>query len=127
MGLFVNFQLDEEFNETIMSRHRDSFTYASFSEGEKKKIDLALLFAWRTIAQMKNSVSTNLLILDEVLDGSLDDAACESFLDLLKGLDESTNVFVISHKPKELLESKFSRILTFVKKNNFSGIANSKV
>ena len=127
MGLFVNFQLDEEFNETIMSRHRDSFTYASFSEGEKKKIDLALLFAWRTIAQMKNSVSTNLLILDEVLDGSLDDAACESFLDLLKGLDENTNVFVISHKPKELLESKFSRILTFVKKNNFSGIANSKI
>lgn len=127
MGLFVNFQLDEEFNETIMSRHRDSFTYASFSEGEKKKIDLALLFAWRTIAQMKNSVSTNLLILDEVLDGSLDDAACESFLDLLKGLDENTNVFVISHKPKELLETKFSRILTFVKKNNFSGIASSKI
>lgn len=127
MGLFVNFNLDEEFNETILSRHRDSFTYASFSEGEKKKIDLALLFAWRTIAQMKNSVSTNLLILDEVLDGSLDDAACESFLDILKGMDENTNVFVISHKPKELLESKFSRILTFVKKNNFSGIANSKV
>lgn len=126
MGLFVNFNLDEEFNETILSRHRDSFTYASFSEGEKKKIDLALLFAWRTIAQMKNSVSTNLLILDEVLDGSLDDAACESFLDLLKGLDTDTNVFVISHKPKELLETKFSRILTFVKKNNFSGIANSK-
>jgi len=127
MGLFVNFQLDEEFNETIMSRHRDSFTYASFSEGEKKKIDLALLFAWRTIAQMKNSVSTNLLILDEVLDGSLDDAACESFLDILKGMDENTNVFVISHKPKELLETKFSRILTFVKKNNFSGIASSKI
>lgn len=126
MGLFVNFNLDEEFNETIMSRHRDSFTYASFSEGEKKKIDLALLFAWRTIAQMKNSVSTNLLILDEVLDGSLDDSACESFLDLLKGLNTDTNVFVISHKPKELLETKFSRILTFVKKNNFSGIANSK-
>jgi len=127
MGLFVNFNLDEEFNETILSRHRDTFTYASFSEGEKKKIDLALLFAWRTIAQMKNSVSTNLLILDEVLDGSLDDAACESFLDILKGMDENTNVFVISHKPKELLETKFSRILTFVKKNNFSGIANSKV
>jgi len=126
MGLFVNFNLDEEFNETILSRHRDSFTYASFSEGEKKKIDLALLFAWRTIAQMKNSVSTNLLILDEVLDGSLDDAACESFLDILKGIDADTNVFVISHKPKELLETKFSRILTFVKKNNFSGIANSK-
>ena len=126
MGLFVNFNLDEEFNETILSRHRDSFTYASFSEGEKKKIDLALLFAWRTIAQMKNSVSTNLLMLDEVLDGSLDDAACESFLDILKGIDTDTNVFVISHKPKELLESKFSRILTFVKKNNFSEIANSK-
>jgi DNA repair exonuclease SbcCD ATPase subunit len=126
MGMFVNFNLDEEFNETILSRHRDSFTYASFSEGEKKKIDLALLFAWRSIAQMKNSVSTNLLMLDEVLDGSLDDAACESFLDILKGIDTDTNVFVISHKPKELLESKFSRILTFVKKNNFSEIANSK-
>jgi DNA repair exonuclease SbcCD ATPase subunit len=126
MGMFVNFNLDEEFNETILSRHRDSFTYASFSEGEKKKIDLALLFAWRSIAQMKNSVSTNLLMLDEVLDGSLDDAACESFLDILEGIDTDTNVFVISHKPKELLESKFSRILTFVKKNNFSEIANSK-
>jgi|688.fasta_scaffold00120_42 DNA repair exonuclease SbcCD ATPase subunit len=126
MGLFVNFNLDEEFNETILSRHRDTFTYASFSEGEKKKIDLALLFAWRAIAQMKNSVSTNLLILDEVLDGSLDDAASESFLDLLKGLDNDTNVFVISHKPKELLESKFSRLLTFVKRNNFSSIASTK-
>jgi DNA repair exonuclease SbcCD ATPase subunit len=120
MSLFVNFTLDEEFTETIKSRHHDIFTYSSFSEGEKKKIDLALLFAWRAIASMKNSVSTNLLMMDEILDGSLDDTAVEAFLDILKGFDRSVNVFVISHKPKELLESKFERHLQFVKKNNFS-------
>jgi len=120
MSLFVNFTLDEEFNETIKSRHRDIFTYTSFSEGEKKKIDLALLFGWRNIASMKNSVSTNLLIMDEILDGSLDDTAVESFLEILKGFDRSINVFVISHKPKELLESKFERQISFVKRNNFS-------
>ena len=120
MSLFVNFTLDEEFAETIRSRHHDIFTYSSFSEGEKKKIDLALLFAWRAIASTKNSVSTNLLLMDEILDGSLDDTAVEAFLDILKGFDRSVNVFVISHKSKELLESKFERHLQFVKKNNFS-------
>lgn len=123
MGLFVSFNLDEEFNETIMSRHRDTFTYSSFSEGEKRKIDLALLFAWRTIATLKNSLHTNLLIMDEVLDGSLDDASVESFLEILKGVGEETNAFVISHKPKELLETKFNGHLTFTKKNNFSQIS----
>lgn len=123
MGLFVSFNLDEEFNETIKSRHRDIFTYASFSEGEKRKIDLALLFAWRTIASLKNSLDTNILIMDEVLDGSLDDASVESFLDILRGIGGGTNAFVISHKPKELLETKFTSHLTFVKKNNFSKIA----
>jgi DNA repair exonuclease SbcCD ATPase subunit len=123
MGLFVSFNLDEEFNETIKSRHRDVFTYSSFSEGEKRKIDLALLFAWRTIATLKNSLDTNLLIMDEVLDGSLDDASVESFLEILKSLGDSTNAFVISHKPKELLESKFVNHITFAKKNNFSKMA----
>jgi DNA repair exonuclease SbcCD ATPase subunit len=120
MNLFVNFTLDEEFNETIKSRHYDVFSYASFSEGEKKKIDLALLFAWRAIASSKNSMSTNLLLMDEILDGSLDDTAVEAFLEILKGFDRSVHVFVISHKPKELLESKFERHLKFVKKSNFS-------
>lgn len=120
MGLFVSFNLDEEFNETIKSRHRDAFTYASFSEGEKRKIDLSLLFAWRAIAQIKNSINTNLLIMDEVLDGSLDDASVESFLDILKNMNSAFNIFVISHKPKELLESKFQRHLQFAKKGNFS-------
>ena len=120
MGLFVSFNLDEEFNETIKSRHRDTFTYASFSEGEKRKIDLSLLFAWRAIAQIKNSIHTNLLIMDEVLDGSLDDASVESFLDILKNMNSAINIFVISHKPKELLESKFERHMQFAKKGNFS-------
>jgi len=123
MGLFVSFNLDEEFNETIKSRHRDVFTYSSFSEGEKRKIDLALLFAWRTIATLKNSLDTNLLIMDEVLDGSLDDASVESFLEILRAIGDGTNAFVISHKPKELLETKFTSHLTFTKKNNFSKIA----
>lgn len=121
MNLYVNFTLDEEFNETIRSRHRDEFTYSSFSEGEKRKIDLALLFAWRKIATMRNSVRTNLLILDEILDGSLDDGSTEAFLDVVgKQLDEGTNVFVISHKSKEVLQDRFSRTLQFTKRGNFS-------
>lgn len=120
MNFFVNFHLDEEFNETIKSRHRDAFTYASFSEGEKKKIDLSLLFAWRAIAGVRNSIKTNLLILDEVLDGSLDDGGTEAFLEIVSQLDGETNVFVISHKPKELLQDKFERTIQFVKKANFS-------
>ena len=123
MNFFVAFQLDEEFNETIRSRHRDEFTYASFSEGEKRKIDLALLFAWRKIASMKNSITTNILILDEILDGSLDDQGTDAFLDIVGGLDKDTNTFVISHKPKEVLQEKFDRTVEFVKRGNFSRMA----
>ncbi|NDB83345.1 MAG: recombinase, partial [Alphaproteobacteria bacterium] len=122
MDFFVQFELSESFEETIKSRHRDIFTYDSFSEGEKRKIDLSLLFAWRAVAQLKNSLNCNLLIFDEVLDGSLDDVATESFLSILKGLDKNTNIFVISHKSKELLQDKFQDHITFVKRNNFSKI-----
>jgi ABC-type multidrug transport system ATPase subunit len=96
------------------------FTYPSFSEGEKKKIDLALLFAWRAIASTKNSITTNLLILDEILDGSLDDQATEAFLDIMANGKAGTNTFVISHKPKEILQDKFDRCIQFVKRGNFS-------
>ena len=120
MNFFVDFRLDEEFNEKIKSRHRDDFTYASFSEGEKRKIDLALLFAWRRIASLKNSVTTNILILDEILDGSLDDHATDSFLDIVNSLGTGTNTFVISHKPRELLQDKFGRTVEFAKRGNFS-------
>jgi DNA repair exonuclease SbcCD ATPase subunit len=120
MDFFVQFHLSESFEETIKSRHRDIFTYDSFSEGEKRKIDLALLFAWRKIAAIKNSLGCNLLIFDEVLDGSLDDYATESFLNILKSVDKNTNVYVISHKSKELLQDKFQQHISFTKKNNFS-------
>lgn len=122
MDFFVQFELNDSFEETIKSRHRDIFTYDSFSEGEKRKIDLSLLFAWRAVAQLKNSLNCNLLIFDEVLDGSLDDVATESFLFILKGLDKGTNIFVISHKSKELLQDKFQDHITFIKRNNFSRI-----
>lgn len=122
MDFFVQFHLSEAFEETIKSRHRDIFTYDSFSEGEKRKIDLALLFAWRKIAAIKNSLSCNLLVFDEVLDGSLDDYATESFLNILKTMDNNTNVYVISHKSKELLQDKFQQHISFAKKNNFSRI-----
>ena len=95
MDFFVNFTLDEEFNEIIKSRFRDEFSYASFSEGEKQKIDLSLLFTWRDIAKMKNSAATNLLILDEVFDSSLDSASTEELFKILRGLDSKTNFFVI--------------------------------
>lgn len=123
MDFFVQFELGESFEETIKSRHRDIFTYDSFSEGEKRKIDLALLFAWRYIAQLKNSLNCNLLIFDEVLDGSLDDSATEAFLNILKAMDKTTNVYVISHKSKEILQDKFQDHIVFVKRNNFSKIA----
>lgn len=123
MDFFVKFELDETFTETIKSRHRDIFTYDSFSEGEKRRIDLSLLFAWRAVAQQKNSLNCNLLIFDEVLDGSLDDTATEYFLNILKNLGKNTNVFVISHKSKEVLQDKFVDHLTFTKKNNFSRLA----
>lgn len=121
MNFFVNFTLDDEFNETIKSRHRDIFSYASFSEGEKRKIDLALLFAWRSMAEIKNSLSTNLLILDEVLDGSLDDTSTEAFLEIVNGMrGQRVNVIVISHKSKEVLQDKFERNILMTKRGNFS-------
>ena len=120
MNFFVSFELDENFTEKIKSRHRDEFTYDSFSEGEKRRIDLALLFAWRAIAQQKNSVNCNLLILDEILDGSLDDTATDAFLDILKTLNSAVRVFVISHKNPEVLGDKFKNRIVFKKKNNFS-------
>ena len=121
MDFYVNFTLDEEFDEVIKSRYRDEFSYASFSEGEKQKIDLALLFTWREIARMKSSVSTNLLILDEVFDSSLDASGTEELLKILKSLDSSTNTFVISHKG-EILVDRFVNNIRFGKVNDFSKI-----
>ena len=120
MDFFVKFQLNESFEETILSRHRDDFTYDSFSEGEKMRIDLALLFTWRTIAKMKNSANTNLLILDEVFDASLDANGCEEFLKLIHALEDA-NVFVISHKG-DILQDKFRSTVKFEKHKNFSRI-----
>ena len=117
---FVNFNLDESFKETIKSRHRDDFTYASFSEGEKQKIDLALLFSWRAVAKLKNSANTNLLILDEVFDSSLDANGTEYLMNILHML-EGTNVFVISHK-SDILQDKFRSVIRFEKVKNFSRI-----
>ncbi len=122
MDFFVDFEIDEEFNETIRSRHRDSFKYASFSEGEKMRIDLALLLTWRSIAKMKNSTNTNLLILDEVFDASLDSNGCEDFLKLLHDIGKDTNVFTISHKG-DVLQDKFENVIRFVKERNFSRVA----
>jgi DNA repair exonuclease SbcCD ATPase subunit len=119
MDFFVQFNLDEKFDETIKSRHRDDFSYASFSEGEKQRIDLALLFTWRTIAKMKNSVATNLLILDEVFDSSLDNNGTDYVMSLLDTIGEDTNLFVISHKGDQLFD-KFRSLIKFEKKNNYS-------
>jgi len=121
MDFFVNFHLDEEFNETIKSRFRDTFVYNSFSEGEKLRIDLALLFTWRTIAKMKNSTNTNLLILDEIFDSSLDGAGTEEFFKILKTLT-SENTFIISHKG-DILFDKFTSIIKFEKYKNFTRLA----
>jgi len=122
MEFFVSFELNENFEETIKSRHRDSFSYASFSEGEKMRIDLSLLLTWRAIAKMKNSTNTNLLILDEVFDASLDSNGCDEFLKLLNELGKETNVFVISHKG-DVLQDKFRSVIKFEKHKNFSRIA----
>ena len=119
MDFFVNFNLDEKFNETIKSRGRDKFSYASFSEGEKQRIDLALLFTWRTIAKMKNSASTNLLILDEVFDSSLDNNGTDYVMTLLNTIGDDTNVFVISHKGDQLFD-KFRSVIKFEKRQNYS-------
>ena len=121
MDFYVSFELDEGFAETIKSRHRDEFTYDSFSEGEKMRIDLALLFTWRAVAKLKNSVNTNLLILDEVFDSSLDTAGTDEFLKILYDLTGNVNVFVISHKG-EILYDKFKSHMKFEKHKNFSRI-----
>jgi DNA repair exonuclease SbcCD ATPase subunit len=121
MDFYVHFELDESFNESIKSRHRDEFTYASFSEGEKMRIDLAILFTWRQIAKMKNSVNTNLLILDEIFDSSLDNAGTDYFLSVMNQFEKS-NVFVISHKGDQLFD-KFRSVIKFEKRNDFSVIA----
>jgi len=119
MDFFVNFNINENFEETIKSRHRDEFSYANFSEGEKQKIDLALLFTWRQIAKLKNSTNTNLLILDEVFDSSLDSSSVELLMNLINEFTTDTNVFVISHKGDQLFD-KFRSVIRFVKKGNFS-------
>ena len=125
MDFYVQFTLDENFDERIMSRCRDSFSYSSFSEGEKQKIDLALLFTWREVARMKNSASTNLLILDEVFDSSLDDASTQELFKILNGLGAEANIFVISHKG-EILVDRFKRTLKFEKVNDFSKLTVDK-
>jgi len=123
LDFFVHFNLDENFNETIRSRHRDDFTYDSFSEGEKQRIDLSLLFTWRQIAKMKNSVATNLLVLDETFDSSLDHDGIENLLKILYTLDAGSNTFIISHKG-DILDGKFESKIEFYKDKNFSKIKN---
>ncbi len=121
LDFFVAFHLDENFTETIRSRHRDAFNYASFSEGEKQRIDLSLLFTWRQIAKMKNSASTNLLVLDETFDSSLDHDGIDNLTKILNTLEDGTNVFIISHKG-DILENKFRSKIEFIKERNFSKI-----
>ena len=123
MDFFCQFELDENFNEKIKSRFRDEFSYASFSEGEKLRIDLAILFAWRAVAKMRNSASTNLLIMDEVFDSSLDTAGTEEFIKILETLTDKTNTFIISHKGATLFD-KFHSVIRFVKNKNFSMIGD---
>ena len=118
MDFFVNFHLNEEFEETIKSRHRDNFNYNNFSEGEKMRIDLALLFTWRAIAKLKNSVNTNILILDEIFDSSLDGQGTDDFFKILKSLSKE-NVFIISHKG-DIMFDKFTNIIKFEKYKNFT-------
>lgn len=126
LDFFVHFNLNESFNETIKSRHRDEFTYDSFSEGEKQRIDLSLLFTWRQIAKMKNSISTNLLILDETFDSSLDHEGVDNLLKILYTHGDDTNIFVISHKG-EILDGKFDNRLEFRKEKNFSKMIHNGV
>lgn len=123
MDFFVQFELDESFNETIKSRFRDVFSYSSFSEGEKLRIDLALLFTWRAVSKLRNSVSTNLLIMDEIMDSSLDSSGTEEFLKIINDLAENSNIFIISHKG-DSLHDKFEHMLRFEKVKNFSQIAD---
>jgi DNA repair exonuclease SbcCD ATPase subunit len=119
LDFFVNFNINENFEEVIKSRHRDEFTYSNFSEGEKTRLDLAILFSFRQLARLKNSVNTNLLILDEIMDGSLDTGGTDVFMNLLSTVDKNTNIFVISHKSDQVSD-KFNKILKFEKVKNFS-------
>lgn len=121
LNLYVDFTIDEEFKETIKSRYRDEFSYSSFSEGEKQRIDLAILLTWREIAKMKNSLNCNLLIFDEILDSSLDATGTESFLKLLNKMKNKCSIYIISHKSDQLVD-KFDQLMQFEKKNNFSKI-----
>jgi energy-coupling factor transporter ATP-binding protein EcfA2 len=122
MDFFVQFELDETFNEKIKSRFRDEFSYASFSEGEKMRINLAILFTWRAVAKMRNSASTNILIMDEVMDSSLDVNGTNEFMKILTNLTNDTNTFIISHKTDQLFD-KFNQVIKFEKSQNFSRIA----
>jgi DNA repair exonuclease SbcCD ATPase subunit len=122
MDFFVQFELNEQFEETIKSRFRDEFSYASFSEGEKMRINLAILFTWRAVAKMRNSINTNLLIMDEVFDSSLDSGGTEEFMKILTNLTQDTNTFIISHKTDQLWD-RFERVIKFEKHKNFSRIA----
>lgn len=119
MDFFVNFEIDEQFNETIKSRYRDNFKYASFSEGEKMRIDLSILFSWRAIAKMRNSINSNILILDEVFESSLDSNGIDEFMKILNDLTEDTNTFIISHKGDQLFD-KFNNVIKFEKYQSFS-------
>ena len=121
LGFFVNFQLNEEFEETIKSRYRDEFSYYNFSEGQKKRIDLAILLAWRDIAKSRNSTSTNILILDEILDSSMDTNGIEEFLKIMWDIVDNTHVFVISHRDN--MVERFERTIKFEMNKNFSVIA----
>jgi DNA repair exonuclease SbcCD ATPase subunit len=120
MDFFINFELNESFSESIKSRHRDEFSYASFSEGEKARIDLALLFTWRAVSKLRNSTGTNLLIMDEVFDGSLDASGSDELLKIIEMITPDTNIFVISHKDQ--LYDKFHSVIEFEKVKNFSQI-----
>jgi DNA repair exonuclease SbcCD ATPase subunit len=120
--LFVDFHLDESFNEVIKSRFRDTFSYASFSEGEKLRITLSIMLAWRSVAKLRNSTSTNLLILDETLDGALDSIGIENLIETLHGLNNNDNIFIISHRGDTFGE-KFDSHIKFEKVKNFSQIA----
>lgn len=125
MDFFVNFELDENFNETIKSRHRDDFSYYSFSEGQKFRIDLAIMFTWRAIAKIRNTTNVNLLILDEVFDKSLDSSGTEEFLKIIHALEQGTNTFVISHRTDQLID-QFSSVIKFKMQKNFSTIVESE-
>jgi DNA repair exonuclease SbcCD ATPase subunit len=122
MDFYVSFHLDEEFNETVKSRYRDTFNYNNFSEGEKMRIDLALLFTWRDIARMKNSTNTNLLILDEIFDSSLDNSGTDDFFKIIKGCTKE-NIFIISHKG-DILFDRFTNIIKYEKVKNFTRLEN---